>query len=82
MTIHLFPEHEAFIREKVESSEYDAADDVITTALDCFQQIEQLRALRLFRRLKASSICQRRRSSAMTCRAAMASLGRLVTSIR
>jgi antitoxin ParD1/3/4 len=36
-----------FIREKVASGEYDAPDDVITAALDCFQQIEQLRALRL-----------------------------------
>jgi Arc/MetJ-type ribon-helix-helix transcriptional regulator len=35
--IHLFPEHEAFIREKVASGEYEAPDDVITAALDCFQ---------------------------------------------
>ena len=47
MKIHLFPEHEAFIREKVASGEYDAPDDVITAALDCFQQLEQFRALRL-----------------------------------
>lgn len=46
MKIHLLPEHEAFIREKVESGEYESADDVVTDALFCFQHIEQFRALR------------------------------------
>ena len=46
MKIRLLPEHEAFVREKVESGEYDSADDVVTDALFCFQHIEQFRALR------------------------------------
>jgi len=46
MKIHLLPEHEAFIREKVDSGEYESASDVVTDALFCFQHIEQFRALR------------------------------------
>lgn len=46
MKIHLLPEHEAFVREKVDSGAYDSPDDVITDALFCFQHVEQFRALR------------------------------------
>jgi antitoxin ParD1/3/4 len=41
--ISLYPDHEAFIRAKVESSEYDDASDVIAAALDWLQHLERMR---------------------------------------
>lgn len=46
MKIHLLPEHEASVREKVESGEYESANDVITDALFCFQHIDPRAAAR------------------------------------
>lgn len=43
MKVSLYPDHEAFIRAKVESGEYDDASDVIAAALDWLQHLERMR---------------------------------------